>query len=194
MAAADCRDRRFLLAISPKPEVRRRANATGGDGSLSVNGDRLGSPPPDQRGEAQVKAAAPGRLIVSGVDLPDEVYARLLALRTNLRRFDRWSAEQAQSAGLTPMQHQLLLAIRGHPDRRGPTIGEVADYLLLKHHSAGELVHRAVGAILVARVGDNEDGRVVRLQLTEAGSARLESLTAMHLEELERLSLQLPGS
>ncbi|HUO37671.1 MAG TPA: helix-turn-helix domain-containing protein [Mycobacterium sp.] len=124
--------------------------------------------------------------------LSDDVYARLLRLRTNLRRFDRWSAEQAQSAGLTPMQHQLLLAIRGHPDRRGPTIGEVADYLLLKHHSAGELVHRAAAADLVRRVRDRDDGRMVRLQLTAAGSARLESLTAIHLEELERLSLQTP--
>lgn len=128
------------------------------------------------------------------MDLPDEIYTRLLTLRTNLRRFDRWSAEQAHSAGLTPMQHQLLLAIRGHPDRRGPTIGEVADYLLLKHHSAGELVHRAAAADLIRRVRDREDRRVVRLQLTGAGSACLESLTATHLEELERLSLQLPKS
>ncbi|MBV9091295.1 MAG: MarR family transcriptional regulator [Mycobacteriaceae bacterium] len=124
--------------------------------------------------------------------LPDDVYARLLMLRTDLRRFDRWSAEQAQSAGLTPMQHQLLLAIRGHADRRGPTIGEIADYLLLKHHSAGGLVHRANAAGLVRRVRDTGDRRVVRIQLTDAGTARLESLTAMHLEELGRLSLQLP--
>jgi DNA-binding MarR family transcriptional regulator len=128
------------------------------------------------------------------VALPDDVYERLLMLRTTLRRFDRWSAEQAQSAGLTPMQHQLLLAIRGHADPRGPTIGELADYLLLKHHSAGELVHRADAAGLVRRVRDNKDRRVVRIRLTDAGAVRLESLTAMHLEELERLSLQLPRS
>jgi len=126
------------------------------------------------------------------VGLPDDVYERLLMLRSNLRRFDRWSAEQAQSAGLTPMQHQLLLAIRGHADRRGPTIGEIADYLLLKHHSAGELVHRAGAVGLVRRVRDSADRRVVRIQLTDAGTERLESLTAMHLEELQRLSLRLP--
>jgi DNA-binding MarR family transcriptional regulator len=131
---------------------------------------------------------------VTGVGLPDDVYSRLLTLRNRLRRFERWSAEQARSAGLTPMQHQLLLAIRGHADRRGPTIGEVSNYLLLKHHSAGELVHRADAAGLVHRVRDSEDRRVVRLRLTDAGSARLESLTAMHLEELDRLSLQLPES
>ena len=124
--------------------------------------------------------------------LPDDVYARLLTLRSRLRRFERWSAEEAQSAGLTPTQHQLLLAVRGHPDRRGPTIGEIADYLLLRHHSAGELVHRAEAAGLVARVRDSDDRRVTRLRLTDDGSARLDSLTARHLEEIERLALQLP--
>jgi DNA-binding MarR family transcriptional regulator len=122
--------------------------------------------------------------------LPDEVYTRLLALRTGLRRFERWSAEQAQAAGLTPMQHQLLLAIRGHPDRRGPTIGEVADYLLLRHHSAGELTQRAEMAGLVDRIRDSNDHRVIRLQLTDSGTESLECLTPMHLEELQRLTAQ----
>ena len=56
----------------------------------------------------------------------NEDYRRLLELRTGLRRFLRWSERQAQAAGLTPAQHQLLLAIRGHPDPRGPTVGDVA--------------------------------------------------------------------
>jgi DNA-binding MarR family transcriptional regulator len=130
--------------------------------------------------------------MVTDVGLPDDVYERLLMLRSRLRRLERWSAEQAQSAGLTPTQHQLMLAVRGHVDRRGPTIGDIADYLLLRHHSAGELVQRAEAAGLLRRVRDDEDKRVTRLQLTDEGSARLESLTARHLEELERLALQLP--
>lgn len=124
--------------------------------------------------------------------LPDEVYARLLSMRTALREFERWSAEQAQAVGLTPMQHQLLLAIRGHPDRRGPTIGEIAEYLLLRHHSAGELIARADTAGLVRRIRDSDDNRVYRLQLTDEGARRLESLTTLHLEELERLEVRLP--
>ena len=129
---------------------------------------------------------------MTSVGLPDDVYAQLLTLRTDLRRFERWSAEQAQSAGLTPMQHQLLLAIRGHADRRGPTIGEVAEYLLLRHHSAGGLIERAENAGLVRRVRDGNDHRVVRLELTDAGLCRLESLTTAHLDELQRLAIQLP--
>lgn len=126
--------------------------------------------------------------------LPDEVYARLLALRTGLRHFQRWSEQQARAAGLTAAQHQLLLAIRGHADARGPTIGEVADYLLLRHHSAVGLVDRADMAGLVTRSRDDEDHRVVRLHLTEDGAERLEALSTLHLEELTRLAPQLPGA
>jgi DNA-binding MarR family transcriptional regulator len=118
----------------------------------------------------------------------DDEYRRLLLLRTGLRRFLHWSEHQAEEAGLTAMQHQLLLTIRGHADPRGPTIGDVASYLAIKHHSAGELVHRAEAAGLLERVGDALDLRVVRLRLTLLGSRRLASLTRLHLEELARLA------
>ena len=126
--------------------------------------------------------------------LSDEAYAQLLALRTGLRRFMRWSEQQASAAGLTAAQHQLLLAIRGHPDPRGPTIGEVADYLLLRHHSAVGLVDRADGAGLVSRERDADDHRVVRLHLTPDGAERLEALSALHLQEIERLSLDVAAA
>jgi DNA-binding MarR family transcriptional regulator len=127
------------------------------------------------------------------VSLDDEMYAKLLALRVGLRRFERWSEQQAQAAGLTPAQHQLLLAIRGHDDPRGPTIGEVADYLLLQHHSTVGLIDRAESAGLVTRIRAAEDHRVVRLKLTRSGARRLATLSATHLEELTRLAAQLPS-
>ena len=114
-------------------------------------------------------------------------YTALLAFRTALRRFQRWSEAQAEVAGLTPAQHQLLLAIKGHGDERGPTIGEVADYLLLRHHSAVELVNRAQAAGLVTRTKDDKDGRVVRLRLTEDAQQRLARLTQLHIDELRQL-------
>jgi uncharacterized protein YeaO (DUF488 family)/DNA-binding MarR family transcriptional regulator len=129
---------------------------------------------------------------VTGVSLSDAVYGRLLALRTGLRHFERWSEQQARANGLTPAQHQLLLAIRGHSDPRGPTIGEVADYLLLRHHSVVGLIDRADAAELVRRTRDESDHRVVRLTLTTTGAERLEALSALHLEEIERLSPNLP--
>ncbi len=110
---------------------------------------------------------------------------RLLAFRDGLRRFFRWSDEQAKAVGLTGVQHQLLLAVHGHPSV--PSIRDVADHLLLRHHSVVELVDRAVAAGLVERIGDADDQRVVRLRLTATGVDRLEALAAAHLEELSRL-------
>jgi DNA-binding MarR family transcriptional regulator len=118
-------------------------------------------------------------------DLGDADYQRLLQFRTGLRRFLHWSEEQAATAGLTAAQHQLLLAIRGHADPRGPTIGDVAGYLLLRHHSVVGLVDRAAG--LVERREDEDDRRVVRLWLTPRGSAVLAQLSQLHMEELGRL-------
>ena len=123
--------------------------------------------------------------------LADTDYRRLLELRDGLRRFLHWSEGQARAAGLTPAQHQLLLAVRGHPDPRGPTIGEIAGYLLVRHHSAVELIDRAVTAGLVARQPDSEDARTVRIALTARGRQRLETLAASHLEELARLTNQM---
>jgi DNA-binding MarR family transcriptional regulator len=120
--------------------------------------------------------------------IQDDDYRRLLEFRTGLRRFLRWSEEQARRVGLSPARHQLMLAIRGDPDPRGPTIGDVADYLLLRHHSAVELVDRAETAGLVRRRPDRDDQRIVRLRLTARGADKLRRLTAVTLEELARLS------
>ncbi len=117
----------------------------------------------------------------------DRDYRTLLAFRIELRRFLHWSEEQAKAVGLTAAQHQLLLAVRGSHDPRGPTVGEVADALLLRHHSAVGLVDRAVEARLVRRVDDPDDHRVVRLGLTVTGSRKLAALSRRHLEELARL-------
>ena len=116
-------------------------------------------------------------------------YERLLRFRTGLRRFLRWSSEQAAAVGLTSAQHQLLLAVRGHGSR--PSLGDIAEHLMLRHHSAVELVDRAVAAGLLTRHPDPGDRRVVRLALTPEGARRLEALAALHLEELDRLGPRL---
>ncbi|KZM72748.1 MarR family winged helix-turn-helix transcriptional regulator [Nocardia terpenica] len=115
-------------------------------------------------------------------------YASLLEFRTALRRFERWSEQQARQVGLTPAQHQLLLAIKGHAGEAGPTIRDVADSLVLRHHSVVGLVDRAVQAELVARVPDATDSRAVRLVLTRAGERCLGALSELHLTELQRLA------
>jgi DNA-binding MarR family transcriptional regulator len=115
-------------------------------------------------------------------------YERLLDLRTGLRHFLRWSEQQAHAVGITPAHHQLLLAIRGHRGHEAPTIGDVADALLLRHNSAVGLVDRAASVGLVDRHTDPKNHRVVRLQLTPLGARRLRQLSGAHVEELRRLA------
>jgi DNA-binding MarR family transcriptional regulator len=105
-----------------------------------------------------------------------------------LRQFEHWSAERAAEHALTASQHQLLLAIRGHADADGPTISQAAEYLLVRHHSAVELIDRSENIGLVQRVRDAEDHRVVRLRLSMAGEQILADLASAHLEELARLT------
>lgn len=117
--------------------------------------------------------------------LTDADFERLLAFRDGLRRFLRWSDDQARAVGLTGSQHQLLLAVRGHDG--APSISDVAHHLLLRHHSAVELVDRVVAAGLLERTADRDDHRVVRLRLTPAGARKVAALAEAHLEELSRL-------
>ncbi|MGN6780354.1 MAG: MarR family winged helix-turn-helix transcriptional regulator [Marmoricola sp.] len=117
----------------------------------------------------------------------DAQYHRLLQFRTRLRRFEQWSRAAAEAHGLTHAQHQLMLAVRGHDDPLGPTIGDVAEALLVKHHTATGLVDRAQQAGLVARLRGDDDSRRVHLQLTDKGEEVLRELTAVHVEELRRL-------
>lgn len=118
-------------------------------------------------------------------------YEHLLAFRIGLRRFQRWSEDQARMAGLTHVQHQLLVAVKGHPGSLAPTVSDLADYLLLRHHSAVELIDRAKAAGLVGRVSDDRDARVVRVRLTSRAERILSQLTPAHLVELHNLAAVL---
>jgi len=131
-------------------------------------------------------------------EISDTEYAQLLEFRDGIRRFLHWSEDQARAVGLTAAQHQLLLAIRGHRAETGedapplpPTVGDVAAHLLLRHHSAVELVGRALAAGLIDKIADDTDHRVVRLQLSDDGERRLAALSRQHVEELRRLAPRL---
>ena len=136
--------------------------------------------PPDADGDG---AGAP-----AGRALSDEDYQRLAELRYGLRSFLHWSAEQAKRAGLTPTQHQLLLAVRASLAARGPTVSDVAAILLIRHHSAVELVDRAQEAGLIVRDRDPDQHSMVRLRLTTRGATKLASLSELHLRELAQLA------
>ena len=118
-------------------------------------------------------------------------FERLLEFRIALRSFQRWSEDQARAAGLTHVQHQLLVAIKGHPGDEPPAVGDLAGYLLLRPHSTVELVDRAEAAGLVERVPDQADGRVVRVSLTREGDRVVKQLTRAHLDRLHELAVVL---
>ncbi len=115
----------------------------------------------------------------------------LLAFRVALRRFQRWSEDQAGAVGLTHVQHQLLVAIKGHPGDLPPSVGQVAEYLLLQRHSAVGLVDRAESAGFVRRRPDADDARVVRVELTEKGDRLVTGLTEVTLAETQKLAVVL---
>jgi DNA-binding MarR family transcriptional regulator len=116
----------------------------------------------------------------------DEAEYRVLArFRFALRVFLRFSEDAAREAGLTPNQHQLMLAVRGFPSGE-PTISDLAEWLQLRHNSTVELVQRAVEAGMLERRVDEEDRRRQRLALTPRGEAVLASLSRAHREELRR--------
>ena len=130
-----------------------------------------------------------GTLLRRGTIHPaHEDFENLLRFRVTLRRFMRWSEEQASAVGLTPAQHQLLVAIKGHPGPEPPAIREIAEYLLLQSHSAVGLVDRAEVGGFVRRRPDRKDARVVRVELTETGDKVVTELTEAHLAELYKLA------
>jgi DNA-binding MarR family transcriptional regulator len=118
-------------------------------------------------------------------------FEKLLQFRVALRQFQRWSEDQAREAGLTHVQHQLLVAVKGHAGPQPPTVGDLAEYMLLRPHSTVELINRAEAAGLVQREPDADDGRVVRVRLTTTGDQILQSLTQPHLERLHGLAAVL---
>jgi DNA-binding MarR family transcriptional regulator len=121
----------------------------------------------------------------------DARFAQLAALRAGIRRYLAWAEQRARDHGMTPAQVQLALAIRAHEDPAGPTLTELADTLLLRHHSVVGLVDRAELAGLVRRVRDPEHRSRVHVRLTPEGSERLQTLSALHLEWLAEAGPQL---
>ncbi|MGY8665945.1 helix-turn-helix domain-containing protein [Bradyrhizobium sp. UFLA05-109] len=115
-------------------------------------------------------------------------YQALAQFRYQLRTFLAFSEAAAQRAGLTPQQHQALLAIKGYAGPDAASIGDVARFLLIRHHTAVELMDRMTKLKLVSRVADPKDARKVRLRLTAVGEQKLRALSKIHLEELRAAS------
>jgi DNA-binding MarR family transcriptional regulator len=115
-------------------------------------------------------------------------YQTLSELRYLMRRFAAFSDLEARSSGLTPQQHQVLLAIRGFPGGGRATIGDLAERLNLRSHSVVGLVDRLASKGLLRRHADRADRRKVRVGLTGKSQALLAGLSLTHRDELRRLA------
>lgn len=125
----------------------------------------------------------------SGDREPSEAvnYVALAQFRYELRKFQAFSQAAAKSAGLTPQQHQALLAVRGFSDQGPVSVGDLAEFLLIRPHTAVELVDRMTRLELFARVTDGADGRRVLIKLTKEGERRLQKLSQTNLRELRAI-------
>lgn len=117
--------------------------------------------------------------------LSPEDYQALGAFRDALRRFLRFSEASAEAMGLTPQQHQAMLVIHVHPDAEPISVGQLAERLLIKNHSAVGLVARLQERGLVTRETSTEDRRRVLLKLTPAARDQLEVISRNNLRELK---------
>lgn len=118
-------------------------------------------------------------------------YEALATFRLALRRFAAFTATATAEAGLMPQQHQALLAIKALSFQAAPSVGDVAEQMLLRHHSAVELINRLVGMGLVQRLRDPDDRRRVRIALTPLAEDKLSALATVHMEELRAVRPQL---
>lgn len=118
-------------------------------------------------------------------------YETLADFRYALSHYLRFSKNAIETAGITLQQHQALLSIIGYPGREQVTIGELAERLQIRHHSAVGLVDRLEEQGLVERKQNEKDKRQVLIGLTRKGIGVLESLASLHREELRHLGPQL---
>jgi DNA-binding MarR family transcriptional regulator len=129
--------------------------------------------------KAQVSKRPTKRATSRAVD-----YVALAEFRYQLRKFLAFSEAAAQKAGLTPQQHQALLAIKGFSGPEPISVGDLARFLLIRHHTAVELMDRITKLGLLSRIVDADDGRRVLVKLTKKGEQKLRTLSKIHFEEL----------
>lgn len=118
--------------------------------------------------------------------LEDGDYKTLAAVRAELRNFAHFTEKVANGAGLTPRQHQILVALRAS-DGLELTIGQLAETMILKPHSVTGLADRLEALDLVERVRSEKDRRSTCLRLTKKAKGLLASLSQTHKEELQRI-------
>jgi DNA-binding MarR family transcriptional regulator len=117
-------------------------------------------------------------------------YEALAEFRYALRKFFRFSEEAAEKSGLSIRQYQALLTIRGFPGGDNITVGKIAEWLQIRHHSAVGLINRLEIQGFVVRRKGSQDRREVYIRLTSKGNRILKKLAFLNKQELKRLRPQ----
>jgi DNA-binding MarR family transcriptional regulator len=120
----------------------------------------------------------------SAPSLSESDIQAIAAFRYAIRRFLRFSEHSARKEHITPQQHQLLLAIKGFPNRDYATVSELAHRLQMRQHSVVGLLDRTVRLGLVRRERGTIDRREVYIYVTPEGDQLLDRLTNLHRQEL----------
>ena len=121
-------------------------------------------------------------------ELSQADYCALAQFRYLIRRFLHFSEEAARAEGLEPQQHQMLLAIQAKSDSENgghfPSVGQLAEALFIRHHSAVGLADRLEERGLAKRVRGDVNRREVQVRLTPEGAQKLKRLSNAHHAEL----------
>lgn len=123
--------------------------------------------------------------------LDDKEYVALAAFREAIRRYLHEAEHAARAVGITPAQHQLLLAVRGYGRQEPPSITDLSRTLYTKVQSTLELVRRAEVAGLVTRTRDHLDARRQLVRLTRRGVDMLDAFYTKHQNELAAARTEL---
>ena len=149
----------------------------------------MGTPGP----RAATRPAAKPQVTADDLATTEADIEAVAAFRYAIRRFLRFSEQAARRERITPQQHQLLLAIKGFPNRDYATVSELAHRLQMRQHSVVGLIDRTVKASLVRRVRGTQDRREVYIFITPEGEALLARLTELHRQELVTMRDALSG-
>lgn len=117
---------------------------------------------------------------------------QLSEFRYQLRRFLRFSEHVSRSHGVTPLQYQLLLHIKGYKGRDYAKVGELAERLQAHHHGVVALISRCEKRGLVIRRPSKQDRREVEVHLSKKGERLLIKLASLHRAQLKSFREVLP--
>jgi len=126
--------------------------------------------------------------------LSNAEYLALSEFRYQLRRYLRFMEGHARAAGLQPQQYQLLLAIKGLPNGKIPTVSILAERMQLNQNTMVELAERCEKRGLILRTRSDADRRQVTLAITRNGEVVLRQQASVSRQELRSIGPVLSKS